>query len=152
MGRLVDPEKPDSRLVEPEAADEKIAVKESCSGRIVGDGGGRIVRPRMIDADDERTYFQRHPVQFVLLLFAVVAALVFFGFRAAHGDTIYLNDGRSFHGKVYSGTDSQGRVLSDKVYRVEFSKGYMDIAKDRVMKIEENDKDSFKDHNYDLED
>ncbi len=112
----------------------------------------RIVTEDASDPVDERTFFQRHPILFVLLLATVVVFLVFGGFQMTHGDTIHLKDGRTFHGKVYSDRDSNGRKLDTRIYRVEFLKGYMDIAKDRVVKVEKNDKDSFIDHDYDIED
>ena len=96
------------------------------------------------------------------ILWLAAATVVVFGLFILFGcepkvnaDTIFLNNGRSFYGKVYDGKDSRGRAIDNRIYRVEFgengSKGYMDFLKTDVKKVEKNDKDAFKDHNFDLE-
>lgn len=96
------------------------------------------------------TYFNRHPVQFVLVLLAVVVALVFFGFRMVHGDTVYLKNGRSFNGIVTEHIEVVPVDGDERLYRVFFGsadqnseeyKGFIDVEKKNVESVEKNDLD-----------
>ena len=80
------------------------------------------------------------------------------------GDTIYLMNGRAFYGKVTEHTeavkDKDGNPNEDaRLYRVFFGstdrhsdeyKGFIDIQKKDVEKVEINDLDAFKDNNFPL--